>query len=317
MRKILIAALAIVVIFYFFLSEVGEPIDETVMIATASQKGTGSGNGLVDPPRSFNPTVTGHLVEPYNSDPSTPLRKPATVAPDGETSAPSDGYVGPSSTTEGMVAVTDYPDEQTAALWRIAEHNMAQLYEVLWQTLEVEEPDDADFREFVLATLDELDNYTPGEILAALVQTAPTPALRHSALRLLAEASQELSLDPFNQALQDSDPAIRQFAQAFFNELSVTALLDAVTEAVLDRNRMVRLLAFSTMEEMHKFAPVWEVAGLVLDDPDAQIRMRALELLTYGDAQTAIDRLVLALGDPNPRVSELAAALLSEFEQSS
>ena len=107
--------------------------------------------------------------------------------------------------------------------------------------------------------------------------------------------------------------AIRRSALAFFDELGADALLDAVGDAVQDRNRAVRLHAFSTLEDMYEFAPVWEVADLVLDDPDPQIRMRALELLTYGDRQAAIDRLALALADPNPKISELAEDLLADF----
>jgi HEAT repeat protein len=107
----------------------------------------------------------------------------------------------------------------------------------------------------------------------------------------------------------------RRSAQAFFDELSASTLLDAVADAVQDRDRVVRLVAFSTLEEMYEFTPVWDVADLVVHDPDPQIRMRALELLTYGGRQAAIDQLVLALSDPNPQVSELAGALLSEFEQ--
>ena len=136
-----------------------------------------------------------------------------------------------------------------------------------------------------------------------------------NALRLLAQASQELSVDPFNQALDDPDPAIRRSALAFFDELGADALLDAVADAVQDRNRAVRMHAFSTLEDMYEFAPIWEVADLVIDDPDPQIRMRAMELLTYGDRQAAIDRLAPALTDPDPKISELAEDLLAELEQ--
>jgi HEAT repeat protein len=69
------------------------------------------------------------------------------------------------------------------------------------------------------------------------------------------------------------------------------------------------------MEEMYQYTPVWEVANLVTNDPDPQIRMRALELLTYGDRQAAIDSLTHALNDPNPKIYELAEALLAELEQ--
>ena len=299
MHKFLLAALSAVAICYIFLAGVGEPVDETAPIVTASQPGAGSGA------RTAGPDDPGS---------STPWRMPAIAAPRSETLPPSDRHVDPPTTTERTVAVATDPDDPIAALWRLADHNMAQLYAVLWQTLELEGLDDTDFHEFVLATLEELGDHAPGQILAALVQNAPTSALRMNALRLLAEASQELSVDSFNQALDDPDPAIRRSALAFFDELNANALLDAVADAVQDRDRAVRLVAFSTLEEMYEFTPVWDVADLVVHDPDPKIRMRALELLTYGGRQAAIDQLVLALGDPNPQVSELAGALLSEFE---
>jgi len=299
MHKFLIAALSAVAIVCFFLAEISRPVGETAPIATAAQPGAGLG---------------AQSVRPGDPDPSTPLRMPATAVTGGAASVPSGRQVGPQPTLR-KVAVAADPDERIAMLRRLADHNMEQIYSVLWQTLELDELEDADFHEFVLATLEELGDLAPGEILAALVQNAPTPALRMNALRLLAEASQELSLDSFNQALDDPDPAIRRSALAFFAELNANALLDAVADAVQDRDRAVRLVAFSTLEEMYKFTPVWDVANLLVHDPDPQIRMRALELLTYGGRQAATDQLVLALGDPNPRVSELAGALLSEFEQ--
>ena len=300
MHKFLIAALSAVAIFYFFFAGVGKPVGEISPIASAPQPGAGLG---------------AQSAIPGDPDPSTPLRMPATAVPASETFAPSGIHAGPPPPTDSEVTAAADLDERIAALWRLTDHNMAQLYAVLWQTLELEGLDDADFHDFVLATLEELGDHAPGKILAALVQTAPTSALRINALRLLAEASQELSVGSFNQALADPDPAIRRSALAFFDELSANALLDAVADAVQDRDRVVRLVAFSTLEEMYEFSPVWDVADLVVNDPDPQIRMRALELLTYGGGQAAIDQLVLALGDPNPKVSELAGALLSEFEQ--
>ena len=43
--------------------------------------------------------------------------------------------------------------------------------------------------------------------------------------------------------------------------------------------------------------------------------MTAMELLLLGDRQAAIDRLQLAVTDPNPTISELAEDLLGDLEQ--
>ena len=307
MRKFMIAALSLGVIIFLFLVKVGEPVDGPSLDAAATQLETELGTGPADLPQKFDSSLTDDLTQLAEADPSAPLRSPVKAIA-------GNGYVDPTEIGQKVAADVE-PDQHSVLLGRLAEDNIAKLYAVVWQTLEAGGLDDVDFHEFVLATLEERGNHAPGEVLAALVKTAPTPALRKSALRLLSEASQELSLDSFNRALDDPDPAIRQTALAFFDQMNTSALLDAVTDAVLDRNREVRLLAFSTMEDMYKFIPVWEAADRVVDDPDPQIRKRALELLTYGDRRLAIDRLELALGDPNPEINELAEALLAEFEQ--
>jgi HEAT repeat protein len=204
-----------------------------------------------------------------------------------------------------------------AALRQLADHNVAQLYRALWQSLDLDDPADAPFQAFVLATLDALYDQPPGEILAALIRNAPTPDLRRRALQLLAEASQELSVKAFRAALDDPNPSIRESGLKLFDELNLGTLLDSVDEAAQDRDQAVRLAALSTLEEMSGFSPVWEVAERLLDDADPKVRLRALELLTYGDQQAAIDQLVLALEDPDPVISERAEALLAELEQGS
>jgi HEAT repeat protein len=124
-----------------------------------------------------------------------------------------------------------------------------------------------------------------------------------------------LSVDLFNEALEDPNPAIRQSSREFLNEMGATEMFSAVTAAVSDSNQAVRLRALKALDEMHEFAPVWEVAETVVNDPDPEIRMLALELLTYGDRQRAIDRLILALGDPDPEIRELAEDLLDELDE--
>ena len=300
MRKFMVATFSFLVIFYFAFAEISGPVGGIAPITVNLQPDAFPGSSLADPDGEESLDL---------------LHMPAIVSFGSETLATSDRNINQPLAPGRTVATVGAPDERLTALRQLGDLNMAQLYTALWQTIEDEALDAADFQEFVLATLEARGEDVPGEVLAALVQTAPTSALRLNALRLLAEACQELSIGPFNQALDDPDPHIRQFALAFFEELNANGLLVAVADAVLDPNPNVRMAAFSTLEEMYEFAPVWEIADSVLDDPDPQIRKRALELLTYGDHQAAIDRLVLALGDPDPGISELAGELLAEFEQ--
>jgi hypothetical protein len=300
MRKFLIATLAVVATLFFLVTEYEERVDTTASIVVVPRQSTRSG---IIP------------VEVADQDLSNPLHIPARAAPGNPTPSPSAGTDGQQLIIEHNVPAITGPDERIAKLWQLADHNKAQLYAVLLQILESEESDDAVLREFIRATLEEIGHNTPGEILAALIRNATTLELRSSALRLAAEASQELSVDLFNLALDDPDPAIRRLARSFYDEISANTLLDAVADAVLDGEQAVRLVAFSTLEEMYRFAPVWEVAEMVLNDPDPKIRMRALELLTYGHQQLAIDRLALALDDSNTDIRALAQALLTELEQ--
>lgn len=235
-------------------------------------------------------------------------------SPDQVPARESDGIPVNAAANSMVFPVTEHNSPSTSFRF-LAEHNLEQLYSVIWQVLDFENAEDPDFQTFVLATLDKFGDLGSGKILAVLIHTAPTTELKIDALRLLAEASQELSVTPFDEALNDSDSALRQVALEFFDELSADIMLAAVTDVLQNGNQRERLVAFTTLEEMHRFAPVWEVAYSVLDDPDPRIRMRAMELLTYGDRQVATDQLLLALNDPNADISDLAEKLLTGLEE--
>lgn len=309
MRKSVIAVLSCVAVTYVLY--VG--IDATPLSAPGQLHGESveSTNLLQD--RSAS--TSNKQIESEIQSPSNFMLTQELAQAGSEISIDFQGHNSPLPTTDIELATLGDQDDKLAEFLRLVDYNTDQLHFALWQTLNDEDLDDVDFQAFVLATLEDMGDQLPGEIIAALVQTAPTSALRLSALRLLSEASQELSLGSFSPALDHQDPQMRQFAQSVYDELSANALLGAVATAVQDRNHAVRMAAFTTLEDMSEFAPVWQVANSVLDDPDPQIRMRALELLTYGDHQTATDRLVLALSDPNPDISNLAGDLLTGLEE--
>jgi hypothetical protein len=192
----------------------------------------------------------------------------------------------------------------------LADHSFEQLYDLIWQAVESEYDDYAGFQIQTRPKLDEHEQEAAAEILAELILAAPTTDMQVDALRLLAQASQELSVSSLSLVPGDSDDGIHQLNMKFFDEHTVGGFLDAVAEVVENGNQRERLAALSTLEEMHQFAPIWEVAYSVVDDPDPQIRMRALELLTYGNRQVATEHLLTALNDPDPDISELAEKLL-------
>jgi hypothetical protein len=200
---------------------------------------------------------------------------------------------------------------RSVSTWNLDDRNLEQLFAVMWQAIEFENDEDADFQGFILATLEAHHNLAPGDILAELIRTAPTTQMLVDTLHLLAEASQEIPVTP----LANPGDKPRQPANNIFDDLSVNELLLTVAEVIRKGNQRERLTALSTLEEMHRFAPIWEVAHTVLDDPDLQIRMRALELLTYGDRHEATTQLLIALGDPNPEISALAEKLLIGLEE--
>lgn len=119
----------------------------------------------------------------------------------------------------------------------------------------------------------------------------------------------------FKQALGDPDPNISGLAQEVLEDLGTEALSEAVADTALDRDWEVRAAALRTLEDMHEFAPLEWVAASAMTDPEPQIRMIALELLAYGDPDEAMDTIDQALDDKDPKVRELAADLLHEFEQ--
>ena len=229
------------------------------------------------------------------------LNNPATLAT-GENSVP---FMARKKTSQNTDRYLDTDEFQT-----LADQDLEQLYDDIWQVVETDSDDYAKHRKFGPSALDEDQDHASGVILAELIRTAPTTDKQVNALRLLAEASQELWISPSSLELDDSYAGNHQLTKSFFDETTVGGFLDAVAEVVENGNQRERLAALSTLEEMHHFAPIWEVAYSVLYDPDPQIRMRALELLTYGDRQVATDHLLTALSDPNPEISELAEKLL-------
>jgi hypothetical protein len=217
--------------------------------------------------------------------------------------------------TAGRPGATDFSATAWSAVLReLADRDLTRLYRSLWQVLEIEDSSESAFQAFVLATLDRFEAHAPGEVLAALIQDAPNSDFRRRALNLLGEASQELLVKDLLAAVESSDASVRRSGLAYFDELDVAAMLDATASAAHDPDPAVRLAALATLEEMSEFSPVWEVAETLLADADSQVRLRALELLTYGDPQTAIVWLVLALQDPDPLISERAEALLAELD---
>jgi hypothetical protein len=303
-RVFLLSLLLLVAFSYFTLERSGKRFGDGFPIAIDQQAAADLQQQMI--PGAFTGLQQHNTSAPQQAVPhQTPGAKgsssPAVFAESGEAGSPVENPIG--------------PHERIGALKRLADFNQNRLFDVLWQALNEAESGDSYFQEFLLETIETHVDFTPGEVLALLVRNAPGPEARRSALDLIAEASQELSMGPFNQALEQPDPELRHLAESFFDDLSADAMLEAVAEAVTDSNRDVRRLALSTLEEMHSFAPIWDVAATVLDDPDPGIRMRALELLTYGERQAAIDHLALAIDDPHPGVSGLADALLIELEQ--
>lgn len=259
----------------------------------------------------FNPFVTDPGAS-FNSaaSPAIVATAPATRMSADEPTASAiekDSIQATANTT--ALQITDW-DIDTDEIQRWADHNLEQLYDDIWQAVESQNDDFPDFQKFVLSTPGGSQHKPPGEILAELIRTAPTTDMQVEALRLLAEASQEMPVFPLSPEPDDSDAEIHQLNMKFFDEHTVGGFLDTVAEVVENGNQRERLAALSTLEEMHQFAPIWEVVYSVLDDPDAQIRMRALELLTYGNRQVATEHLLTALVDPNPDINELAEKLL-------
>lgn len=200
---------------------------------------------------------------------------------------------------------------RSVSTWDMADQNLEQLFAVMWQAVEVEDSEDADFQAFILATLEAHHDLAPGDILAEMIRTSPTTQMQVDTLRLLAEASQEIPVT----SLRDPGNKTRFPDNNIFDDLNVDELLFTVADVIRKGNQRERLAALSALEEMHRFAPISEVAFTVLDDPDPQIRMRALELLTYGDRNEATTQLLIALGDPDPGISELAEKLLIGLEE--
>jgi hypothetical protein len=227
------------------------------------------------------------------------------------------------------------PEARAADLTELAARNMAKLLAGVLNNPLIEVPgldrialadlDEAEWRALMAALangsadFENLDAQALLDALASGVSSASSVRDMLDMLRGIAEIAQEISLSSMEQARDDPDPRIRQMAREYLDTLSTQSLLDTVMAAVQDREPAVRAAALRTLEEMHEFAPVGEIAAQAMKDADPQVRIVALGLLGYGEKNLAINALTVALDDEDGAVREQAAILLNQlmdkFEQ--
>ena len=260
----------------------------------------------------LNPFITGSgtTAKSTRSAPVTLTVPPSGKSLDEPTTLATleDSFLPTARTKVSYITGRDLDNDEFRSL---ADESLEQLYDDIWQAVEADSDAYANFQKFGPSAYKEDQNEAPGVILAELIRTAPTTDMQVDALRLLAEASQELWVSPSRLESDDSYAENHQLTMSLFDEHTVGGFLDVVAEVVENGNQRERMAALSTLEEMHQFAPIWEIAYSVLGDSDPQIRMRALELMTYGDLQVATEHLLTALSDPNPDISDLAEKLLT------
>lgn len=92
-------------------------------------------------------------------------------------------------------------------------------------------------------------------------------------------------------------------------------LKTALTGAISDANDEVRDTVLDILENMDTDAPPELLAGMALQDPNPEFRIRALDLLVESHPEAAQQPLERALSDGNTEVRDLASELLKDLKK--
>ncbi|NJN45367.1 MAG: hypothetical protein HC808_01450 [Candidatus Competibacteraceae bacterium] len=195
-------------------------------------------------------------------------------------------------------------EARAAALQLIAEHDLAGLLEAIKSA-------DPQTREAVLANFSALAQWLPLSLLSEVAASDPDPVVRMNALALLNELGQEA----YHSLAQTSSTATRETELALLSKAHSETLIGTATTALGDAHPDVRGMALETVNELaSRYPPPLEaVTAMALNDPQPELRLRALALLVTSGQTDAQGLLNRALHDADPMVREQALDLLAEF----
>jgi len=116
-------------------------------------------------------------------------------------------------------------------------------------------------------------------------------------------------------AQQDEDPIVRGQAAEALAKVGGAEVTAALLAAVGDQDPVVRSQAIRAFGKVEGDRAVQTLSGVLLGDPDPQVRRHAAPVLAMLRTMEARWALEAAISDPDPSVSEAAASALRRWEK--
>jgi len=161
--------------------------------------------------------------------------------------------------------------------------------------------------------LGEIQDPASAPALQAAVH-APSPRVRLAsawALGQMEDASYAKDVLPL---LRDVDPVMRATAAAALGQMKSPRVGAALVGALTDRNDAVRLAAVSALADLNERSGVAPIEGLLLNDPDAEVRRECASALGSLSLARSLEPLARALDDQDVDVRREAASAIGDLD---
>lgn len=130
------------------------------------------------------------------------------------------------------------------------------------------------------------------------------PRVRHVVISVLGRASAEEAMPGLELGLADRDARVRGEAARVAGTLGVAGLAPSLIAALRDGDAGVRSAAARSLGLLG--ADVFEEVVVLLDDPDAEVRLQTIHALERIDSARAVVSVAALGSDSDPRVARAA-----------
>ncbi len=152
---------------------------------------------------------------------------------------------------------------------------------------------------------------------AQALQTAmhsPSPRVRLASAWALGQFEDASYAKDVLPLLRDADPVTRATAAEALGKMKSARVGAALVGALTDRNDAVRRAAVNALSDMEERSAVAPIEGLLLNDPDPDVRRECANALGNMSLGRSLEPLARALGDQDMEVQRAAANAIGDLD---
>ena len=161
--------------------------------------------------------------------------------------------------------------------------------------------------------LGEIQDPASARALQGAVQSA-SPRVRLAGAWALGQFEDASFAKDVVPLLRDADPIIRATAAEALGQMKSPRVGAALIGALTDRNVEVRRAAVNALGDMEERSAVGQLEGLLLNDPDPQVRRECANALGNLSLARSLEPLARALDDRDPDVQREAANAIGDLD---